>query len=943
MLYMNYDHQSGCESMMWRYTLILKIYFFCPHQRGLSGNNQHRMVLKTIKVVILPCNFTAYKMARLFLFISVVFYYSHLAGQDTYALTGKIVDEEGQPLSGALVYISPEEVSYSDNSGQFRLSTTADTLSLFIQYLGYEDTTLELDMQGGNLSVGTILMTERSTLMKEVQISGSVLPYKTSHKGSNYYVSPVQLKKTQPVSTEEVLKTLPGVQVLGDMGLANRINVSIRGSWGRRSEKVLMLEDGSPISPAPYVAPGIYYNTISDRVEGMEVMTGSDILKFGPNNMYGIINYITPRPPQESRLRMKITGGQRGFFTGLLSYGGTWKKVGSHIEAVYKKFDGFTQNSSVEMINLNAKFFAELSEEQSLYFKVSGQFEDNQASWSAITPFTFQADPIQHPFDADRFIMHRYGLDIIHKWVPEQSSYKLTTKIFASDFARDWWRQNNAVIRASDVRNYVGEDIFSQKYLYIDNFNPDMDAFVRVGAIRNSRESTTNSAWHFTVASLEETYTYDWNTGNIQHQTEVQARLHTETYQDRFIVADSSRWARSGRFTRDQGYRVNSLSGYIRHQMTLSRWVMTPIMRVESISMTQDNRLLKSVDPQLTSDSDLLRTNAYSVLQPGLSAVYRKKQSEIFASVYRGFIAPSKYFAFLVEREGVLVNPLTPEELSNVRPETSINSELGIRGEFLKNILDGQLAFFNNRVRNFYLAGWNEFFEQLGVINIQGLETALHVQILPQTMTHQLIFKANLTLLRSRVMSGRLVDRHLFSLVKHNDKTRKEFVDKVNQLPQGYTVYTTDNQGQEVVLSAPISAEDLDRITRTEFHFGKEGIRNGVSPYSPELSYTLTVSYQFKKVQADITFNYVGDQYAEFANFDNESGDGGIGKISAFQTWDINLMYEGQISDNIKGSFFLSGKNLGNDLFVASRLNRGQSGIMPGGFRQINAGVLFDF
>ena len=45
------------------------------------------------------------------------------------------------------------------------------------------------------------------------------------------------------------------------------------------------MEDGSPISPAPYTAPGIYYNPVSDRVDAIEVSTGSDVLRYGPNNM----------------------------------------------------------------------------------------------------------------------------------------------------------------------------------------------------------------------------------------------------------------------------------------------------------------------------------------------------------------------------------------------------------------------------------------------------------------------------------------------------------------------------------------------------------------------------------------------------------------------------------------------------------------------------------
>ncbi len=875
--------------------------------------------------------------------IMVVISHLTIISQPVTLIQGKINDNQKHPLTGVLIFTQNNENTHTDENGKFLLKTTLKDAILTIQYLGQEDETINITTDGSTIDLGIIYMTEKSTLLKEVNISGTTLPYKSTHKGTNYYVSPLQMKKIQPISSEEVLRILPGVNVLGDMGLGNRINVSIRGSWGRRSEKVLMMEDGSPISPAPYTAPGIYYNPISERLDGVEVLTGADILRYGPNNMFGVINYITPRPPQESRLRLKLTGGERGFFTGLLSYGGTWKKVGSQIEAVYKKFDGFTQNSSVNMVNLNAKIFAELAEDQSLYFKISGQFEDNQASWSAITPLTYRLDPTIHPFDADRFTMHRYGLDIIHKWSPKERDLNLTTKIFASDFARNWWRQTNATVHANDVRSYVSEEIFSQKYKYLEDQNFGPNDFVRVGMIRNGRESTTDSRWHFTVASLEETLTQQWKGQKWANQLEGQIKIHRETYQDRFLVADSSRWARSGTFTTDRGYLLTSLSGYIRNQWTYRNLEITPILRAESVNMNREDRLANAKNPNLTSDRDQARTNTYSVLQPGLSMVYNYKKMDYFGSVYRGFIAPSKYFAFLVERDGVLVNPLSPEELANVRPEVSINSELGIRGDILKNVVNGQVAIFNNRIRNFYLAGWNEFFEKLAVINIQGAEAALKFNILSRNTTHHLSALANVTLLRSRVLSGMLVDRHLFTLVRHTEATKQEFVDKVNSLPSGYTVYVKNIDGHNVPINGPLSISDVDNITKTEYHFGNDGIQNGISPYTPELTYNISLNYGYKSLHAGFTYNYVGAQYAEFANFENESGDGGIGKIPAFQTFDINLSYDFNLTQKIKGTYFLSGKNLGNDIFVASRLNRGQSGIMPGGFRQVNTGITLDF
>jgi Fe(3+) dicitrate transport protein len=866
----------------------------------------------------------------------ILFCISLLSAQTTFVVKGIVLDESKQPLTGVLVIPNPGKPGYTDNDGKFNFNASKGNLTITLRYLGNEDFVINQVVKDANIELGKISMTEKATFLKEVNVSATAMPYKGSFEGTNYYVSPLQLKKIQPISTEEILKTLPGVNVLGDLGLSNRLNVSIRGSWGRRSEKVLMLEDGSPISPAPYTAPGIYYNPISDRIDGIEVYTGADILRYGPNNMFGIINYITPKPPQQPGLRAKISGGQRGYFTGLLSYGGTWNKVGSQIEAVYKRFDGFTKNSSVDMVNLNAKIFAELAENQSIYFKISGQFEDNQATLSSITPYTFSIDPTEGPFDADRFTMHRYGLDIIHKWVPDATS-DLTTKIFASDFARDWWRQNNIVVKAANVRGYVGEEIFSQRYSYLDGKTFGEDDYVRVGIITKGRESAADSRWAFTVAGIEETFSKKWSGKNWSNGLEAQVKLYSETYKDQVLNADSTRWARSGRFTTDLAYDLQSVSGYIRNHFVINKIEITPILRVEKVWMDREDRLALAVNPNLTSDKDLARVNEYSIFQPGLTLAYQFSNLKVFGSAYKGYIAPSKYFAFLVERDGVLVNPLSAEDLSNVKPEVSLNSELGVRGEIIKGRLSGQVAVFNNRIRNFYVAGWNEYFDKLAVLNIGGFEAALRYEILPLGGDHKLSIQPNITILKSKVISGELVDRHLFTQIKHTAATKQEFVDKVNGNPAGYDVFIKQN-GVDVKLDRAITVDDLNSVSKTVYKFGDEGIKDGVTPYAPEIAYNVNVYYTYKNFGIGFGYNYVGEQYGEFAKFENESGDGGIGKIKAFSTIDANINYDFDLK-NIRCTLFVAAKNLGDDVFVASRLNRGQSGIMSGGFRQINTGL----
>lgn len=879
-------------------------------------------------------------MQKLFLAVIILFYCTINVHAQTYRVKTVVVNQDRQPLEGVLI-TSGKTMVFTDAHGKAECLSNEKEFRIVLQYLGMQDTVISFFLKEPETDLGQIMMTESATMMKEINVSSSAMTYRGNVTGTNYYVSPLVIRKMQPISTEEVLKTLPGVNVLSDMGLGNRINVSIRGSWGRRSEKVLMLEDGSPISPAPYIGPGIYYNPISERVSGIEVYTGADVLRYGPNNMFGIINYMTPKPPQQPTLKAKISGGQRGYFTGLLSYGGTWKRVGSQVEAVYKRFDGFTDFSSLSMLNLNAKIYAELSQNQSLYFKINSQFEDNQASLSSITPFTFNIDPTLNPFDADRFIMHRYGLDIIHKWTPSDVS-SLVTKIFASDFARDWYRQNNIVIPASQVRSYVGENIFSEKFKYLDGLKFTNDDYVRVGTKNvKGRESSTNSRWHYTVTSADQTFTKIYTGNQWTNSFEAQIKYHRETFQDMNIAADSSRWARTGKFTTDLDYVLQSMSSYIRNHFTFNQLQITPIIRWEHVWMDRQDRLSNAVNPNIGSDDADIRTNTYSIIQPGLTIAWQQKNMKWFGSVYRGYIAPSKYFAFLVERDGVLVQPLSTELLSNVKPEISINTELGLRGFLLKEVLSGQVAVFNNRISNFYLAGWNEFFDKLGVINLQGAEISLKWDILPRCKDHKLSLQPNITFLRSRVISGELHDRHLFTQIRHSSLTKLELLNKAQMQPNAYTFYTKDLSGKEVAFS-PETASDMDKVTKTVYKFGGSGITNGQTPYAPMFSCNINMDYSFKSWYFGVSYNFVGDQYAEFANFENVSGDGGIGKIKAFSTYDINAGFDFKIN-KFNVQWHLNGKNLGNYIVTGSRLNRGQSGIMPLGFRQINTGFTFEF
>ena len=852
-------------------------------------------------------------------------------------INGKVIDQtDQQPLIGALVQLQKSgNGTVTDEQGYFELEKANGNDVTIVKYLGYEKIQIEVNAQSSEL--GTIKLQRANTTLDEVIVSASPNSYKEQFKGSNFRINPIALKNINPLSTEEILRTVPGVNIIGDMGLSNRPNISIRGSWGRRSKKVLLMEDGTPSAPAPYIAPGAYYNPVSDRLTAIEVYKGADLLRFGPNNMYGAINYITALPPQKPELRVKLIGGQRNYQTGLLSYGGTWNNLGALVEGVYKKFDGFTDNSSVEILNLNAKIFAKLSDNQSLYFKVSGQFEDNQASLSSQTPFTFDSDPTQNPLDADQFTMRRYGVDVIHKWLPKDN-LSFTSKIYATDFERDWWRQITTKVKASEVRNYVGDAIYNDRYRYLNGKTFGEEDYLIVGRVLNGRESTTNSRWTYTVSGFKETMNLDWQAFGEEQHLEAAINLHRETFKDRFLVADSSRWARSGTTTKDLWYRLWSANGFIRNEFNIDKWGITPILRLEHVNMYRQNLLTLAENPNISSTEEAREPNVYTQFLPGITVDYCIQNGEFYGSIYQGMIAPSKVFGFLVEQDGIVTNPLAGQSI-NIEPELSWNKEIGWRGNLWNNRIDGQLTYFNNTSRNFYAGGRNEVFDELGKINVQGLGVAVGAEFFNKNQ-HRLSFFGNINVMQSKVLEGKLTDKDLFSQVIHSTATQNEYIDKVNANRNAFDVYVSDGTGGEVLLTdETIDQADFENITKSVIQFGNDGISNAEAPYTPRWNTSVGLNYDFKKLSIGASGHFVSEQFTEFHNFNNESADGAIGKLPAYYSIDAFVNYDFVLGKKLNTTVFLNGKNITNEIYRASRLNRATSGVFGGGFRQIIFGV----
>nr|MCU0335691.1 TonB-dependent receptor plug domain-containing protein [Chitinophagaceae bacterium] len=578
---------------------------------------------------------------------------------------------------------------------------------------------------------------QSNLLLKEVTITESKKRYLTSVAGSNYVFSKTDFERQQPLGTEEILRTAPGLLVQGDMGISNRLNVGIRGSNPRRSVRVLVMEDNVAMACAPYLDPQVYYNTPPERLQGIEILKGPEMLMHGGQSIYGAINYITRTPNYAPRTEVNITGGQHNFFSGMLNYGGKWNKVAADFGVLYKRFDGFIDNNSMRSVNASGKVFIDVGPRSNVYFKFNHHDEYYTTTYFGLTPFTFKHAPRSNPFDADAFSVKRTALDAGYEWRLGRLTFNTTG--YYSNFDYDWWRQNFVVIRAADARRILGDAIVNSRFSYLNEVSTfGEDDWIRAGQTRGSlfRENTGNRLRNFKNSGLRQTMQWKTKGQHWSNQLDVSVGLHHERFRNGFLTADSSRFARSGRLTTDQLNLLQAWQFAAKNKWQYNRFSATALLRMESISMTNQNLLALSTNAGLAGTEDLRLENNYNVWLPGFTLEYdviSKPASQLtaHASYWQGFLPPTAGFGFLtVDANGnVTTTNITPASDINILPETSNSFDAGLRGSWARGAVSGELAFFRNDINNFYSAARNEAFQTLGKVRMQGLELSLRTDV----------------------------------------------------------------------------------------------------------------------------------------------------------------------------------------------------------------------
>lgn len=461
-----------------------------------------------------------------------------------------------------------------------------------------------------------------------ISVRGRYAAHRFDETGSVVLVSAEDIERVQPLSTEDILRRIPGINVKGEEETSIVANFGIRGLSASES-KSLVLEDGVPVAPGLFIGNDRYYNPRVQRMAGIEILKGSSSLRYGPSTIGGVVNYQTKTPDDGVEMSARVGSYN---MRELNIEAGNRSQSGDAFAGVvftHAQSDGF-MDKGYEMNDIMFKSGAQLTDSQRVGMKFSYHENDANISYRGLFVDDYLAGARYNPAPDDYYLQDRVAFDANHEWLISPSA-TLKTLVYWSDVSRDYWRYN--VDTAAS--NAAG------RWIYTDDLTGNNRTFERFGA--ETRLQLDNDLLGM-AARTEFGFRY------MKEESDDQ-RIRATRQQDRTGVNDR--------------HIIDEAESYAAHAQTrvelTERFALTPGIRVESYQQTRTI---------LTDNNATAKTNNTEYL-PGVGFTFDANgDTQFYGGVYR---------AFSPATNGVALDGLTDQELDG---ERSNNFELGLRGQF---------------------------------------------------------------------------------------------------------------------------------------------------------------------------------------------------------------------------------------------------------------------
>lgn len=477
------------------------------------------------------------------------------------------------------------------------------------------------------------------------------------HAGARSIVDRKKMDESAVTSIRDALKQVPGVQVQDSNGTGGSdvsLNLGVRGLTSRLSPRSTVLMDGVPLSFAPYGQPQLSMAPVSmGNIESIDVVRGAGTVRFGPQNVGGIINFNTRAIPEKLSGSVGLTtefatGTDQLKYSPNLFVGGTMEN-GLGLALLYSgtKGNGYREaNNDIDIDDVMLKSSYQFNDQDALAINLH-HYEGRGEMPEGLTT----ADYAKNPYQSNQFRNYFAG------------------------------RRSDVSVKYSHKDELNNFEVLGY---YVDSFRTsDLESAIEGTA--NSRIS--NSPRDYKYFGIEPRYSRAYSLGNMNNEVTVGYR---------YLQEDSSEF--SGRTTpyntatgipgerlantiSEGGTKAHAL--YIDNRFGLGAFTITPGVRFESIkthndySAYQNGKFINTVHPKIKSDEFL----------PSLALQYNfNDQWNIFANAAVSF-GPQQYNQLAKVDAGQAVTTL-----DGLHPEKSNNYEIGTK--YLGNGLNAELTVF---------------------------------------------------------------------------------------------------------------------------------------------------------------------------------------------------------------------------------------------------------
>ncbi|GAA0303126.1 TonB-dependent receptor [Psychrosphaera haliotis] len=539
---------------------------------------------------------------------------------------------------------------------------------------------------------------EKSKNIEHIQIIGRDNKLR-KESGSATLLDELILEKYEYDDIHRVLANVPGVNIRQEDGYGLRPNIGFRGVTPERSKKINILEDGVLIGPAPYSAPAAYYFPTVARMTSVEVVKGPAAIKFGPNTVAGTLNMTTRAVPDSFEGQVEVGLGSNGYKKLHGHVGNSVSldsgNLGFVIEALHTQADGFkdvdfVENSLFEKdtgfdkndVMAKVVFDHQISLfntnlEQSFELKLAAADEVSNETYMGLTDTDFKESPYR------RYAASQVGnMDWDHEQVQfthrlSNDSFNVTTRLYNNTFERAWRKVNGF--------NQIGNgaiDRTLQEIVANPNTEVNQNYYQVLTGQKNSEEIYeqivvgTNDRSYYSKG-LQSDLKLSFELAGFENLISTGIRFHKDRidrdhFEQNYLMLDSVMTPDQigTKFTTVDYEETEAVSIYLADTIQIDDLNITIGGRGEIIDSRYQNEAEgKNTDWQeKESKTWLYSASAFYTLTSELG---------IFGGVHEGFV------------------PTSPKQNAEIKPESSVNYELGLRYNDQKTQLETVL-FFND-------------------------------------------------------------------------------------------------------------------------------------------------------------------------------------------------------------------------------------------------------